>query len=129
MFRIILLALAVLIIALLPLYEKKLNGFFELVRGKMPKPGETRENQNDLFNDRSRSDGCKSEITGDKTPLTEEDILDNKSKWRMLIIGYCIFILFMIFAAISIVTLNTKLNNLSAATGDIVDRLTVLENK
>ena len=109
MLRIILLVLAVLIIALLPLYEKRLNGLFELVRGKIHKPGESRENLSDLSD--------------------EEDILSNKSKWRMLLIGYCVFILFMIFATISIVTLNTKLNNISAATGDIMDRLTVLEDK
>lgn len=99
--RIILLALAALIIALLPLYEKGLNGLLERAKAKLP---------------------------GDQVEeVDEEDILSNKNKWRMLIIGYCVFVLFMIFATVSIVTLNTKLNNLSAATGDIMDRLSVLE--
>ena len=107
MFRVILLAAAVVITVLLPFYEKRLNGVLEYLREKMPK---------------------NSEVTDDRSDMSdEEDILNNKNKWRMLMIGYCIFILFMIFATVSIVTLNTKLNNISAATADIMDRVAVLE--
>ena len=105
--RIILLALAALIIALLPLYEKGLNGLLERAKAKLTSGTELPRDQVE--------------------EVDEEDILSNKNKWRMLIIGYCVFVLFMIFATVSIVTLNTKLNNLSAATGDIMDRLSVLE--
>ena len=110
MFRIILLVMAALIIALLPLYEKRLNGLIEAVRERLPGAATgAAKSQGGIFE--------------------EEDILRNKNKWRLLVIGYCIFILFMIFATVSIVTLNTKLNNISAATVDIMDRLTVLENE
>ena len=105
--RIILLALAALIIVLLPLYEKGLNGLLERAKAKLTSGTELPRDQVE--------------------EVDEEDILSNKNKWRMLIIGYCVFVLFMIFATVSIVTLNTKLNNLSAATGDIMDRLSVLE--
>ena len=107
MFRVILLAAAVIITVLLPFYEKRLNGVLELLREKMPKNPEVTDDRRDMSD--------------------EEDILNNKNKWRMLMIGYCIFILFMIFATVSIVTLNTKLNNISAATADIMDRVAVLE--
>lgn len=105
MVRIVLVLAAVLIVAFLPLYERKLNGFIEELKA------------------RAAVSSVPSAETGD-----EEDILSNKNKWRMLIIGYCIFFLFMIFATVSIVTLNSKLNNISAATGDILDRLSVLES-
>ena len=107
MVRILLLVLAALIPALLPLYEKKLNGALKLLREKMPKTPELQEKESLI--------------------IDEEDILSNKNKWRILMAGYCIFILFMIFATVSILTLNTKLNNISAATADIMDRVTVLE--
>ena len=42
----------------------------------------------------------------------EDDILNNKTKWRMIVIGYVVFILFAIFAVVSIFTLNSKINTL-----------------
>lgn len=42
----------------------------------------------------------------------EDDILSNKTKWRLIISGYVIFILFAIFAMVSIFTLNKKINTL-----------------
>lgn len=105
MFRITVLIAAVLIVVLLPLYEKALNGVLERLKSVTASWRDASEIQT----------------------VSEEDILSNKGKWRILIIGYCVFILFMIFALISIITLNTKINNISAATGDILDRLAVLE--
>ncbi len=48
-----------------------------------------------------------------------EDLLDNKRKWQFLIAGYCLFLLFVIFALISIFTLNQKINNLSETTQEL----------
>ena len=56
-------------------------------------------------------------------PDTEEDILDNKTKWRMIIAGYVIFILFAIFSVISIIRLNTKINTLYGFTQDLDQRI------
>ena len=107
MSRIICLAAAVLIVALLPLYEKKLDVCLEALRSKL----------------------SLSAAGVDKTAeiSEEDDILSNKNKWKLLIIGYCVFIIFMLLATLSIVTLNTKINNISAATEDILDRLSDLE--
>ena len=56
-----------------------------------------------LFND---SESREEDITA------EDDILNNKTKWRMIVIGYVVFILFAIFAVVSIFTLNSKINTL-----------------
>ncbi len=42
----------------------------------------------------------------------EEDILDNRKKWRMLIAGYILFALFAVFAVVSIIRLNSKINSI-----------------
>ncbi len=42
----------------------------------------------------------------------EEDDLTGKSKWRLIIAGYVIIILFAVFASVSIYTLNQKINTL-----------------
>ncbi len=102
-FRLVCIGSAALIIALLPLYEKKLNALI------------SRAGQ-----EKHRSEGREEEDDG-------EDIVSNKNKWRLLIAGYCIFFLFMIFTTVSIVTLNTKINNVSLAAEDIMDRLSALE--
>ena len=105
-YRIVLLAAAILIVALLPVYEKKLNSLIESAKGRLLSGA--------------------AEAHPNLQPK-EDDIVSNKGKWRLLMIGYAVFILFMIFATVSIVTLNTKINNISTATEDILDRLSVLE--
>ncbi|MCR5526101.1 MAG: hypothetical protein K6F39_01795 [Lachnospiraceae bacterium] len=47
-----------------------------------------------------------------KDITAEDDILNNKTKWRMIVIGYVIFILFAVFSIVSIFTLNSKINTL-----------------
>ena len=41
-----------------------------------------------------------------------EDILDNKKKWRLIVAGYVIFILFAAFSVMAMFRLNTKINNI-----------------
>ena len=41
-----------------------------------------------------------------------EDLLDNRTKWKLLITGYIFFAVFMIAAVIAIFTLNQKINTL-----------------
>ena len=50
---------------------------------------------------------------------TEDDILDNKKKWRLIVAGYIIFILFAVFACAAIFTLNSKLNSLYKCTQNL----------
>ncbi len=45
----------------------------------------------------------------------EEDPLDNKMKWRLVVAGYVFFIIFAVFAVFAIFTLNNKLNSLDTA--------------
>ncbi len=42
----------------------------------------------------------------------EEDILDNKTKWKIIIIGYFIFAMVTVFSVASVITLNDKINTL-----------------
>ncbi len=46
--------------------------------------------------------------------ITEEEdgIVDNKTKWRVLIAGYILFALIAVFSLLSIFTLNQKINTL-----------------
>ena len=53
--------------------------------------------------------------TGTVSQTQEDDILDNKTKWRLIIAGYVIFILFAVFAIISIIRLNAKIGAISRA--------------
>ncbi len=52
----------------------------------------------------------------------EEDILDNKTKWRLIIAGYVVFVLFAVFSIISIVRLNAKINTLYSFTQELDQR-------
>ena len=45
-------------------------------------------------------------------PEEEDEILDNKTKWRVLIAGYILFALIVVFSLLSIFTLNKKINTL-----------------
>ena len=56
-------------------------------------------------------------------PSAEEDILDNKTKWRMIIAGYVIFILFALFTIVSVIRLNSKINTLYGFTQDLDQRI------
>ncbi len=42
----------------------------------------------------------------------EEDLLDNKKKWRLLITGYVIFAIYLLVSIGAIFTLNRKINTL-----------------
>ena len=64
--------------------------------------------------------GVASKDTEDKE---EEDILDNKVKWRLIMAGYVVFILFAVFSVISIVKLNAKINTLYGFTKDLENRI------
>ncbi|MCR4908040.1 MAG: hypothetical protein K5985_04355 [Lachnospiraceae bacterium] len=89
-------AVGILIIAAFPLHERAVNALWENCgAGAGLKKKRSEENE------------------------AGEDLLDNKKKWRILIAGYCIFVLFMIFAALSIYTLNQKINNLSESTKEL----------
>ena len=46
---------------------------------------------------------CKADASLN-TDYEEDDILNNRSKWRMIITGYVIFVLFAVFAVASIFT-------------------------
>ncbi len=94
--RLFWIACGILIIITFPLHERVVNTLAERGRSR-------------ALRHRARSEENE----------TGEDLLDNKKKWRILIVGYCIFVLFMVFAAISIFTLNQKINNLSDITGEL----------
>ncbi len=53
----------------------------------------------------------------------EDDIVDNKTKWRLIIAGYAVFILFAVFSIISIIRLNAKINTLYGFTQDLEQRI------
>ena len=57
----------------------------------------------------------------------EEDILDNKTKWRILLIGYALFLAIAIFSLISIFTLNNKINTLYSSIQDMEYRVNTME--
>lgn len=61
--------------------------------------------------------------TSEETDNSGEDIVDNKTKWRLIVAGYVIFILFAIFSVISIVRLNAKVNTLYGFTQDLDQRI------
>ena len=52
-----------------------------------------------------------------------DDIVDNKTKWRLIIAGYVIFVLFAVFSIISIIRLNAKINTLYGFTQDLDQRI------
>ena len=66
-----------------------------------------------------------SRLSGSRTGerISEDDILDNKTKWRLILAGYAVFILFAIFAIISIIRLNAKINTLYSFTQEMDQRI------
>ncbi|MCR5627475.1 MAG: hypothetical protein K6F99_09155 [Lachnospiraceae bacterium] len=79
-------------------------------------------------------DKNKASLTKDAMKVTEvtgqeEDILDNKKKWRIIIAMFCVMIILMIFSVISIFTLNKKINSLSVTTVELQKQVLELENK
>lgn len=63
------------------------------------------------------------EDSAEECGQTEDDILDNKTKWRLIIAGYAVFILFAIVSMISIIRLNAKINTLYGFTQDLDQRI------
>ncbi len=59
--------------------------------------------------------------------LTEEDILDNKTKWRIIVTGYVVFALVTLFLIISVFTLNRKINTLYGSIQDMENRVNTME--
>ena len=57
----------------------------------------------------------------------EEDILDNKTKWKLIITGYVIFALVSLFLIISVFTLNRKINTLYGSLQDMENRVNTME--
>lgn len=57
----------------------------------------------------------------------EDDIVNNKQKWRLIIAGYVIFILFAIVMVASVVKLNAKINTLYGFSQDLDKRIESLE--
>ena len=49
--------------------------------------------------------------------------MDNKTKWRMIIAGYVIFILFALFTIVAVIRLNSKINTLYGFTQDLDQRI------
>ena len=58
-----------------------------------------------------------------KLTLSEEDIVDNKTKWRLIVAGYIVFILFAVLSVISMLRLNAKINTLYGFTQDLEQRM------
>lgn len=53
----------------------------------------------------------------------EDDILDNKKKWHLIVAGYIIFVLFAIFACVAIFRLNAKINSMYEITQDLKQQI------
>ena len=53
----------------------------------------------------------------------EDDILDNKKKWKLIIAGYIIFALVSVFSLISVFTLNNKINTLYKSVQELESRV------
>ncbi len=63
------------------------------------------------------------------TAEQEEDVLDNKKKWHLIIAGYIIFILFAVFSCIAIFRLNSKINSMYEITQDLKDQIQTTQEK
>ena len=72
--------------------------------------------------DAAENTGCE-DISGS----TEDDIVNNKQKWRLIIAGYVIFILFAVAMIVSIVKLNAKINTIYGFSQDLDKRIESLE--
>ncbi len=57
----------------------------------------------------------------------EDDIVNNRQKWRLIIAGYVILILFSIVMLISVIRLNAKINTLYGFSQDLDKRIESLE--
>ena len=73
----------------------------------------------------SAADGRRRE--GLTAELEEDDDLTGKGKWRLIIVGYLIFILFAVFAAVSIYTLNQKINTLYGSVKNLEETVEELQ--
>ena len=70
-----------------------------------------------------------SRLSGSRTGerISEDDILDNKTKWKLIITGYVIFALVSLFLIISVFTLNRKINTLYGSLQDMENRVNTME--
>lgn len=57
----------------------------------------------------------------------EDDILNNKNRWRIIVAGYIVFILVTVFLIISMITLNNKINTLYRSVQDMEYRINTME--
>ena len=57
----------------------------------------------------------------------EDDILNNKTKWRIILTGYIIFGIITIFSLISVFTLNNKINTLYHSVQSMEEKLDSME--
>lgn len=57
----------------------------------------------------------------------EDDILNNKTKWRVILIGYIVFGVIAVFSLISIFTLNNKINTLYNSVQTMEEKLDSME--
>jgi peptidoglycan/LPS O-acetylase OafA/YrhL len=57
----------------------------------------------------------------------EDDIVNNRQKWRLIIAGYVIFLLFAVAMIVSIVKLNAKINTIYGFSQDLDKRIESLE--
>ncbi len=55
--------------------------------------------------------------------VEEDDILDNKKKWKLIIAGYIIFAIVSVFSLISVFTLNHKINTLYKSVQELESRV------
>ncbi len=59
----------------------------------------------------------------------EDDDLTGRSKWRLIIAGYLILILFAVFASVSIYTLNQKINTLYGSVRTLEENVAELQQQ
>ena len=64
------------------------------------------------------------EIRGDfRVEAGEDDeILNNKTKWKLIVAGYIFFLLVSIFSVVSVFTLNNKINTLYKSVQELESR-------
>ena len=69
-------------------------------------------------------------VSGADSPCSlEEDLLDNKKKWRIIVAGYVFFIVVAIFSFVALFTLNRKINTLYGSIQYMEERIGELENQ
>jgi len=59
----------------------------------------------------------------------EDDILNNRTKWRLIVAGYVFFIIFAIFSVVAILRLNAKVNTLYEHSKDMDQRIEEMAGK